>query len=104
MESAHDTVHINLATEANRLAIEIVRARRQLTQGGHFDAVLAARLSHCFDRLDDIAWVIGAMEVHRMLQAAAAGPVGDDSSQARNGCQPTSGDQEDGIPGRAERS
>ena len=71
MDSAQDLERSRLVAKVHRLAEEIVRAKRELTVSGQFDARLVALLSHCFDRLDDIGSIIGAMEVDRIARAAA---------------------------------
>jgi len=61
-----------LAAEARRLAAEVVAARREIRAGCRPDPAVMSRLSHCYDRLDDIAEAIGRSRVEQIYAAAAS--------------------------------
>jgi len=60
-----------LVAEAWRLAREVVATRRQMRAGVRPDPATMARLSKCYDRLDDIAEAIGLSRVQQIYTTAA---------------------------------
>jgi hypothetical protein len=71
VEATRTPDHAGLAAEARQLAAEIVGARRALVPGAPCDRALVARLSRWYDRLDDIAAVLGSMTVLEIYNAVA---------------------------------
>ena len=68
----------DLMDEARRLAAEVVATRRSLRADAPPDVALVARLSRCYDRLDDIAAVIGLTAVTQIFDEASAGRADND--------------------------
>jgi len=60
-----------LAAEARRLANEVVNTRRALKANGRPDPAVMARLCKCYDRLDDIAEVIGPLAVQQIYTSVS---------------------------------
>jgi hypothetical protein len=68
----HGVTHSELlAEEARRLAGELVATRRSMKAAGRPDPALMARMCHCYDRLDDIAEVIGQLAVQQIYTSVS---------------------------------
>ncbi len=61
-----------LAAEARQLVEEITAVRRSLRGAAKCDPAMVSRLTHCYDRLDDIAAAIGNSTVQQIYAAAAS--------------------------------
>jgi len=61
-----------LAAEARRLAEELGATRRSLCACKRPDPALLAKMTRCYDRLDDISETIGESLVRQIYAAAAS--------------------------------